>query len=102
VAVGWRGKGAIGLIEDDVLRDQLGVRGEIEAPVALMLRIVAKEDTTTGEEGGGGELMGSSGRKVEIADAPEDTKVGVRGSGAKDGKCSEGSVITLVGRWFMT
>jgi hypothetical protein len=54
VAVGWRGKGAIGLIEDDVLRDQLGVRGEIEAPVALMLRIVAKEDTTTGEEGGGG------------------------------------------------
>jgi hypothetical protein len=53
VAVGWRGKGAIGLIEDDVLRDQLGVRGEIEAPVALMLRIVAKEDTTTGEEGGG-------------------------------------------------
>jgi hypothetical protein len=50
---------------------------------------------------GGGELMGSSGRKVEIADVPEDTKVGVRGSGAKDGKCSEGSVITLVGRWFM-
>jgi hypothetical protein len=27
VAVGWRGNGAVGLIEDDVLRDHLGVRG---------------------------------------------------------------------------
>jgi hypothetical protein len=36
----------------------------------------------TGEEG---ELIGSSGRKVGIADTPEDMKVGVRGSGAKDG-----------------
>jgi hypothetical protein len=27
VVVGWRGNGAVGLIEDDVLRDQLGVRG---------------------------------------------------------------------------
>jgi hypothetical protein len=39
------GKGEVGLIKDDVSRDEHAVRGEIEAPVPLMLIGVAKEDT---------------------------------------------------------
>jgi hypothetical protein len=66
-----------------VTRDQQAVRGEIKAPVPLMLKGIAKEDTLTIAEG---ELMGSSGREVGIACIPENLKVGVGGSGAKEDK----------------
>jgi hypothetical protein len=66
-----------------VSRDQHTVEGEIEASVPLMLRGVAKEDTSTGAKG---ELMGSSGREIGIVGAPKDPKVGVGGSGAEEGK----------------
>jgi hypothetical protein len=48
-----------------------------------MLKGIAKEDTLTIAEG---ELMGSSGREVGIACIPENLKVGVGGSGAKEDK----------------
>ena len=78
----WRGNGE-GLVEDDMSGDQQAVRGEIEEPIPLMLRGVAEEDKPIGVWG---KLMGSGGRKVGIAGAPEDPKVGIRGSGAEEGK----------------
>jgi hypothetical protein len=48
----------------------------------LLIRVV-EEDTLIGVRG---ELMGNSGREVRIAGRPKDSKVCVRGSGAKEGK----------------
>jgi hypothetical protein len=42
--------------------------------------------------------MGSSGRDVWIADTPEDPKVGVGESGAKNCKLGVGAEIAFVGR----
>jgi hypothetical protein len=48
----------------------------------LLIRVV-KKDTLIGVRG---ELMGNNGREVGIAGEPEDSKLCVRGSGAKEGK----------------
>jgi hypothetical protein len=74
---------------------QQAICGEIYTPVLLVLRGVPMEDTSTGT---GGELMGSSGRGVQVAGTPEDLDVGVGGSGAKRVKWGEGVEIVLVGR----
>jgi hypothetical protein len=55
-------------------------RGEIVAPVPLMIRGVTKEHTTCRARC---ELMRSSSSKVQVADAPEDTKVSVSGRGTE-------------------
>jgi hypothetical protein len=60
--------------------DQHAVHAEIETPLPLVLRGVPKKDTLTRARG---ELMGSSGRGVWVAGAPEDPQVGVGGSGTK-------------------
>jgi hypothetical protein len=56
-------------------------RGEIVAAVPLMVRGVTKEHTTGRARC---ELMRSSGSKVRVASAPEDTKVGVSGRGTEE------------------
>jgi hypothetical protein len=61
--------------------DQHVIHGKIEAPIPLMLRGVPKESALTGAKG---ELMRSGSRENQVAGAPEDPKVGIGGSGAKD------------------
>jgi hypothetical protein len=75
--------------------DQQAVHAEIETPLPLVLRGVPKKDTLTRARG---ELMGSSGRGVWVAGAPEDPQVGVGGSGTEKARCGEGAEMTLVGR----
>jgi hypothetical protein len=55
--------------------------GEIIAAVPLMVRGVTKEHRTGRARC---ELMRSSGSKVRVASAPEDTKVGVSGRGTEE------------------
>jgi hypothetical protein len=55
-------------------------RGEIVAPVPLMVRGVTKEHTTCRARC---ELMRSGGSKVRVAGAPEDMKVSVSGRGTE-------------------
>jgi hypothetical protein len=59
------------------------VRGEIKAPVALVIRWVAKKDT---ESGARGKLVGSCGREVRIASAPKRSKIMIGGKGAMEGE----------------
>jgi hypothetical protein len=56
-------------------------RGEIVAAVPLMVRGVTKEHTTCRARC---ELMRSSGSKIRVASAPEDTKVSVSGRGTEE------------------
>jgi hypothetical protein len=56
-------------------------RGEIIATVPIMVRGVTKEHTAGRARC---ELMRSSGSKVRVASAPEDTKVGVSGRGTEE------------------
>jgi hypothetical protein len=56
-------------------------RGEIVAAVPLMVRGVTKEHTTGRARC---KLMRSSGSKIRVASAPEDTKVSVSGRGTED------------------
>jgi hypothetical protein len=48
-----------------------------------MLRGVPEEETPTGARG---ELMGSGGREVRVAGAPDDQEVGIGWSGVEEGK----------------
>ena len=48
----------------------------IETAIPLMGRGVAKKGTSCGT---GGELVGSRGGQIRVAETPEDTKVGVLG-----------------------
>jgi hypothetical protein len=67
--------------------DQHAVHAEIETPVPLVLRGVPKNDTPTGARG---ELMGSSGRGIRVAGAPEDLQVGIGGSGTEKSEVGGG------------
>jgi hypothetical protein len=78
-----------------VPRDQQAVRSEIETPVPLVLSGVPKKDRPIGARG---ELMGSSGTGVQVAGAPQDSQVGVGGSGAEKSEVEGGAEMALVRR----
>jgi hypothetical protein len=61
--------------------DKNPTRGEIVAAAPLIVRGVTKEHTTCRARG---ELVRSSGSKVRVASAPEDTKVSVSGRGTEE------------------
>jgi hypothetical protein len=70
------GKGEVRLVKHNMSGYKNPTRREIVAAVPLMVRGVTKEHTTGRARC---ELMRSSGSKVRVASAPEDTKVGVVG-----------------------
>jgi hypothetical protein len=72
------GKGEVQLVKHNMSGYKNPTRGEIVAAVPLMVRGVTKEHTTCRVRC---ELMRSSGIKIWVASAPEDTKVSVNGRG---------------------
>jgi hypothetical protein len=81
--------------------DKNPTRGEIVAAVPLMVKGVTKEHTTCRARC---ELMRSSGSKIRVASAPEDTKVSVSGRGieksvvrSRSGRSSGRKTVEKVG-----
>jgi hypothetical protein len=75
------GEGEVRLVKHNMSGDKNPMSGEIVAAVPLMVRGVTKEHTTCGVRS---ELMRSSGSKIRVASAPEDTKVSVSGRGTEE------------------
>jgi len=71
------------LIEDNMAGNDDPISGEVKAPVALVIRWIAKECT---ESRARGKLVGSGGRKVRIAGAPERSKIMIGGEAAMEGE----------------
>ena len=71
-----------------MVRDENPTRGEIIAPVPLVVRGVSEEDT---ESRTGCQLVGSSGCGVRVARTPEDAKVVVLRRGAEQSMVRRGS-----------
>jgi hypothetical protein len=69
------------LVKHNMLGDKNPTRGENVAAVPLMVRGVTKEHTTCRVRC---EHVRSSGSKVRVASAPEDTKVSVSGRGTEE------------------
>jgi hypothetical protein len=59
------------------------VSGEVEAPVALVIRWVSKKDTKSGARG---KLVWSCGGEVRIAGASKRSKIVIGGEGAMEGE----------------
>jgi len=59
------------------------ISGVVKAPVALVIRWIAKECT---ESRARGKLVGSGSRKVRIAGAPKRSKIMIGGEGAMEGE----------------
>jgi hypothetical protein len=78
---GRGGKGEVRLVRHNMSGYKNPTRGEIVAAVPLMVRGVTKEHTTCRARC---ELMRSSGNKIRVASAPEDTKVSLSGRGAEE------------------
>jgi hypothetical protein len=78
---GWGGasKGKHILVEDDVTRDDDAVGGEVQTPIPLVVRGVAKEEATGGARR---KLMRGSNESVRVAGTTEHAKVVVGGGGA--------------------
>jgi hypothetical protein len=68
--------------------DENAVRGEVEAPVPLVVRRVTKENTTCRA---GRQLVRSNGNDVRITGTAEDTEVIVVGRGTKESLMRGGS-----------
>jgi hypothetical protein len=75
------GVGEVRLVKHNMLGDKNPTRGEVKATVPLMVRGVTEEHTTCRARS---ELVRSSGSKVRVASAPEDTKVSVGGRGTEE------------------
>jgi hypothetical protein len=82
---GWGGasKGKHILVEDDVTRDDDAVGGEVQTPIPLVVRGVAKEEATGGARR---KLMRGSNESVRVAGTTEHAKVVVGGGGAVQGE----------------
>jgi hypothetical protein len=77
------GKGEIGFIKDNMMRDDDPIGGGIKTAVSLMVSRIAKEDA---ESRTGCKFMGSSGRKIGVTLTTEDPKMIVGRRTAKEGK----------------
>jgi hypothetical protein len=86
---GGGGKGEVRLVKHNMSGYKNPMRGEIVAAVPLMVRGVTKEHTTCRVRC---KLMRSSGSKIRVASAPEDTKVSVGGRGTEESvvRCRSG------------
>jgi hypothetical protein len=75
---GWGGasKGKHVLVKDDVTRDDDAVGGEVQTPIPLVVRGVAKEEAAGGARR---KLMRGSSRSVRVAGTTEHAKVVVGG-----------------------
>jgi hypothetical protein len=73
---GGASKGKHILIEDDVTRDDDAVGGEVQTPIPLVVRGVAKEETSGGARR---KLMGGSSGSVRVVGTTEHVKVVVGG-----------------------
>jgi len=77
------GEGKYCLVKDNVARNDDTVGGEVEAPVALMIRSITKKGT---ECEAGGKLVRSGGGEVGVAGAPETAKIVIGRMGAMEGE----------------
>jgi hypothetical protein len=78
---GGGGKREVRLVKHNMSGYKNPTRGENVAAVPLMVRGVTKEHTVCRARC---ELMRSSGSKIQVASAPEDTKVSVSGRGIEE------------------
>jgi hypothetical protein len=69
--------------------------GEVKTPTLFVIRGVLEENTTSRVRS---KLMGSRGKKVGVACTPKNTKMIIRGSGAKKSKVGVGARVAVVGR----
>jgi hypothetical protein len=84
----------IRLIENDLTRNEDSVGGEVKTPITLMVGRVTEEDTTRKARG---KFMRISGSEIGVASAPEDMKMGVRGTDAEESEV-RGGVGNCLGR----
>jgi hypothetical protein len=77
----------VGLVINNVTRDENFVGGEVQTLVPLVIRRVPKEDTTSGS---GCKLVRGSGIKIRVASAPKHVRVIVGGRGDKESKVGGG------------
>lgn len=80
-------EGKIGLVEDDVTRDEDFMGREVKASICLVIRRASKEDATSGA---GHKLVRGSDREIRITSAPKHAKVNVGGRGGKESKAGVG------------